>query len=180
VTGRAAGLALAVLLVATTAVAQTKIAVVDVQGALLQTEDGLKAAATLKRYSQSRQADLDKRQNDLIDEQEEIRKQARVLSRRALQRRTEHWQRRMVEVQTKFIEYNKQLQKQQADLMSPIMRKLFQAIRRAANRRGYDVVIDKSAVPYSNTDLDLTDMVVQLYNSGDVGEEEKDEGEKKP
>jgi outer membrane protein len=170
-------LALACFLLVSTAMAQTKIAVVDVQGAILQTEDGLRAAAGLKRYTESRQADLDKRQEDLMKEQDDLRKQARVLSRRSIQRRSEHWQRRMVEVQSKFIEYNKQLQKKQADMMGPLMRKLFRAIRRAAGRRGVDVVIDKAAVPYASSDLDLTDMVVQLYNSGDVGE---DEPEKKP
>jgi outer membrane protein len=160
----------------TTALAETKIAVVDVQGAILQTEDGLKAAASLKRYTESRQADLDKRQEDLLKEQDDLRKQARILSRRAIQRRSEHWQRRMVEVQSKFIEYNKQLQKRQAEFMSPLMNKLFRVIRRAASRKGFDMVVDKAAVPYAASDLDLTDVVVQMYNAGDVGEEE----EKKP
>lgn len=172
----AACLALAVFAVVATAAADTKLAVVDVQGAILQTEDGLRAAASLKRYTESRQADLDDRQEALLKEQDDLRKQARVLSRRAIQRRSEHWQRRMVEVQSKFIEYNKQLQKKQADLMSPLMRKLFGVIRRAASKRGVDVVIDKAAVPYASSDLDLTDMVVQMYNSGEGGDEE----EKKP
>jgi outer membrane protein len=175
-------IALAAFLFVSTAHAQTKIAIVDVQGALLQTEDGLKAAATLKNYTQSRQADLNRRQNDLQMEQDEIRKQARLLSRRAIQRRTEHWQRRMVQVQTKFLEYNKTLQKKQANMMSPIMRKMFQVIKRAANRRGVDIVVDKAAVPYARADLDLTDMVVQIYNSGGGGGDDKsdDKGDKAP
>ena len=85
----------------------------------------------------------------------------------------------MVDVQTKFIEYNKQLQKKQADMMSPMIRKLSGVIRRAASRRGVDIVIDKAAVPYSRADLDLTDMVVQMYNSGGGGDDDDADEKKK-
>jgi outer membrane protein len=162
-------LALSAFLVVGTAAAQTKIAVVDLQSALLQTEDGMQAAATLKNYTTKRQSDLDTRQQELSNEQEDLQKQSRFLSRKAFQRRTEHWQRRMLETQTKFIEYNKQLQKKQSDLMNPIMRKLFKVIRRAASRRGFDIVVDKAVVPYARADLDLTELVVQMYNGGDAG-----------
>lgn len=170
----------AFLLVCTSAAEGTRIAVIDLQGALLQTEDGMSAAATLKNYTQSRQADLDRRQKDLQNEQGELQKQARVLSRRALQRRTEHWQRRMVSVQTKFIEYNKALQKKQAGMMSPIMQKLFRVIGRAATKRGFDIVVDRAAVPYARADLDITDLVVQLYNGGGGGGDEPKGDDKAP
>jgi outer membrane protein len=174
-------LALALFLVVSTAAAETKIAVVDLQSALMQTEDGMRAAATLKNYTASRQADLDKRQEELQKEQDDLRKQSLLLSRRAIQRRTEHWQRRMLEVQSKFIEYNKTLQKKQSGLMDPILKKLFAVVRRAASRRGFDLVVDKAAVPYARSDLDLTDVVVQMYNSGGGGDGEGDDegGDKK-
>jgi len=168
----------AVFFIVTAAAAQAKMAVVDLQGAMIQTEDGLRAAATLRNYTHSRQAELDRRQEDLQREQGDLQKQARLLSRRALQRRTEHWQRRMVSVQTKFIEYNKQLQKKQSDLMRPIIRKMFKVIKRVANREGYDIVVDRAAVPFARSDLDLTDRVVQLYNSGGGGGGDKDEEKK--
>lgn len=158
--------ALGLLALAAPATAQMKLAVVDLQGAMMRTEDGLRAAAALRRFTKNRQSDLDARQERLAREQDELRKQARLLSRKALQRRTEHWQRRMVAVQTKFIEYNKQLKKKQDELMAPIIRKMFAVVRRAASRRGVDMVMDRAAVPYARADLDLTDMVVQMYNSG--------------
>lgn len=171
-------LGVAMFLVVATASAQTKIGVVDLQGALMRTDEGMSAAASLRGYTQSRQQDLDRRQKSLAKEEGELRRQARVLSRGALQRRTEHWQRRMVEVQTKYIEYNKSLQKKQADMMNPITKKLFAAVRKAALRKGFDVVVDRAAVPYARSDLDLTDLVVQIYNGGGGGggDKEKKEG----
>lgn len=170
-------LAFATFLFALTAAAETKIAVVDLQGALMRTDDGMSAAASLRGFTQSRQADLDRNQKQLAKEEGELRKQAMVLSRGALQRRTEHWQRRMVDVQTKYIEYNKALQKKQADMMNPITKKLFAAVRKAALRKGYDIVVDRAAVPYARSDLDLTDMVVQIYNAGGGGGDEAKTGD---
>jgi outer membrane protein len=163
------GLLVASLALVAPAHAQTKVAVIDMQRAVMQTEEGMRAQATLKRMFDSRQRDLDRRQKSLVQERKHLERQARVLSRAAFQRRMEHWQRRMVEVQTKFVDYNKELAKKQSELTDPVIRKLFRTIKRLATRRGFDVVVDKTAVPYARTDLDLTDKVVQMYNSGDSG-----------
>lgn len=160
--------------------ADTKIAVVDMQGAMMQTEDGLRAQATIKKFFDRRQQELDRRQEQLKRERGELERQARVLSRRALQRRMEHWQRRMVEVQTLFVEYNRELQKKQAEMTQPIIRKMFGVVRRIARRRGIDVVVDKTAVPYARPDLNLTDMVVQMYNTGGGGDAEAAPDDAKP
>jgi hypothetical protein len=37
-------------------------------------------------------------------------------------------------------------------------------IRRLATQNGYDLVVDKQAVPYHRSDLDLTDRVIVEYN----------------
>jgi outer membrane protein len=87
--------------------------------------------------------------------------------------------RRMVAVQTKYMEYNKALQKKQADMMNPITQKLFAAVRKVALRKGYDIVVDRAAVPYARSDLDLTDLVVQVYDGGSAGGgDEKKDGDK--
>ncbi len=175
--------ALAVLAFATlplvspsTAAAQSRIAVVDVQTAVMQTEDGIRAQATLKKLFDKSQRDLDAKQEELQRAREDIERQARVLSREALARRTEDWQRRMVELQTVYVDYNKQLQKKQGELTGPILKKMLGIISRLAKKSGYDVIIDRSATPYARQDLDLTEQVVQMYNSGGGGGDAPAEG----
>ena len=63
-------------------------------------------------------------------------------------------------------------------MMNPITQKLFAAVRKVALRKGYDIVVDRAAVPYARSDLDLTDLVVQVYNGGGGGADEKKDGEK--
>ncbi|MFT3769031.1 MAG: OmpH family outer membrane protein [Minicystis sp.] len=165
----------AVSLGARPAAAETKIAVIDVQHAVMATEDGIRAQATLKKVFDKRQADLDAKQTELAKARDDIEKQSRVLSREALQKRMEDWQARMVKLQTDFVEYNKELQKRQAELTSPIIRKMMETIARLAKKNGYEVVLDKQAAPYVRPDLDLTEQVIQLYNTGGGGggDEEK-------
>jgi outer membrane protein len=158
------------------------IAVVDVQTAVMQTEDGIRAQATLKKLFDKRQQELDSKQLELQKTREDIERQSRVLSREALEKRMEDWQRRMVELQTVFVDYNKELQKKQNELTAPILQKMIGIVSRLAKKSGYEVVIDKQAAPYVRADLDLTERVVHMYNSGEGGEAEGDKpkDEKKP
>ena len=93
-----------------------------------------------------------------------------MLSQQALQNRIEKWQREMVQIQTVFVEYNRELQKKQNELTQPIFQKAMGIIRRLATQDGVDVVVDKQAVPYVRSDLDLTDRVITLYNNNAGGE----------
>jgi outer membrane protein len=151
---------------APSAFAQVKFAVVDVQRAVMETEDGLRAQATLKKFFDKRQQELDGKQTELQKQREEIEKQSKVLSQQALQKRMEDWQRQMVELQTVFVEYNKELQKKQGELTQPIYGRIMGLLRRLATQDGYDAILEKQAVPYMRSDLDLTDRVIQMYNGG--------------
>jgi outer membrane protein len=162
------------------AAAQNRIAVVDLQHAVMQTEDGIRAQATLKKLFDKRQQDLDAKQNDLQRAREDIERQSRVLSREALQKRMEDWQRQMVELQTVFVDYNKELQKKQSELTGPIIKKMMGVIGRIANKQGYELIIDKQAAPYVRPDLDLTEQVIQQYNTGSGGEGEAAPADGKP
>jgi outer membrane protein len=167
---RALAVSLVLGLLAPAALAQSlKFAVVDVQRAVMETEDGLRAQATLKKFFDKRQQELDAKQTELQKQREEIEKQSKVLSQQALQKRMEDWQKQMMELQTVFVEYNKELQKKQGELTQPIYGKVVALLRRLATQDGYDAILEKQAVPYMRNDLDLTDRLIQMYNGGGGG-----------
>lgn len=165
----AAALAAVVSLLGTTASAQTKMAVVDVQRAVMQSEDGLRAQATLKKVFDSRQQELNKRQTDLQKQKEEIDKQKTVLSQAALQKKVDDWQKEMLELQQTFVEYNKELEKKQKELTDPIFERVLGAIKRLAGTDGYDLIVDRATVAFARGDLDLTDRVIQISNGSGAG-----------
>lgn len=161
--------ALAGLLSTGMANAQQKVAVVDVQRAVANTEDGLRAQATLKKLFDSRQQELNKKQGEMQRQREDIDKQAKVLSKEALQKRVDDWQKQMLELQAVFVEYNKELEKKQKELTDPVFEKVMAIIKRIATSENIDLVVDKATVAYVRGDLDLTDRCVQMYNSGGGG-----------
>lgn len=157
-------LALACFLFAGVASAE-KVAVVDVQRAVANTEDGLRAQATLKKMFDSRQQELNKKQSDLQRQRDELDKQAKTLPKDALEKRVNDWQKQMMELQAIFVEYNRELEKKQKELTDPVYEKVLQIIKRLATNEKIDVVVDKMTVAYVRPELDLTDRCIQLYNS---------------
>jgi outer membrane protein len=164
-----AALAIFVSLFGKTAAADMKVAVVDVQRAVMQSEDGLRAQATLKKMFDSRQQEINKKQTELQKQKEDIDKQSRVLSQQALQKKVDDWQKQMVELQQTFVEYNKELEKKQKELTDPIFERVIGAIKRVAGTEGYDLIVDRATVAFSRSDLDLTDRVIQLANGSGGG-----------
>jgi outer membrane protein len=158
-----------VSLFGSSASAQMKMGVVDVQRAVMQSEDGLRAQATLKKVFDSRQQELNKRQTDLQKQKEEIDRQKTVLSAQALQKKIDDWQKEMVELQTTFVEYNKELEKKQKELTDPIFERVLGSIKRLAGQDSYDLIVDRATVAFARGDLDLTDRVIQLSNGGGGG-----------
>jgi outer membrane protein len=150
--------------------APMKVAVVDVQRAVMQTEDGLRAQATLKKLFDSRQQELNKKQTDLQKQKDELEKQQKVMSKEAFQKRAEEWQKQMMDLQQIFLEYNKELEKKQKELTDPVFEKVMAIVKRMAARDGYDLIVDKQTVAFFRADLDLTDQLIQMYNSGGGGE----------
>lgn len=154
------------LTLGSTALAEMRIAVVDTQRAMMETEDGLRMQATLKKIFEAKQRELNSKQQELETERADIEKQKGVLSAEALQRRAEAWQQEMVALQQLFVQFNQELQAKQNELTKPIYEKTLGLIRRLATQEGYDMIVDHQAVPYVRSDLEVTDRVITMYNSG--------------
>lgn len=144
--------------------ASSKIGIVDTQRVVMESEDGMRMRATLKKVFDERQLDLDKKQNDLQKERETLEKQRGVLKPEQLAERAERWQMEVARVQQMFVEYNQELQKKQNELMQPILNRTLQVVQKLATQDGFVMVIDKQAVPYARADLDLTDRVIAAQN----------------
>src|SRR4051812_5110978 len=103
---RAAALAAAasggLLLAAAPAAAQSKFAVIDVRRAVLETEQGLRVQATLKKLFDNRQVELDAKQRQLQTDKETLEKEAQSgkTGKEALQKKYETLQRQAAELQT--------------------------------------------------------------------------------
>src|SRR5258708_1556887 len=90
---------------ATRLYAQMRIAVVDMQRALLETDQGRHAKTQLKTLFQSRQEELNRRQGALKQMRDDLEAHQRTLSQEEMARRAQDYQRQFVDLQQNFLEY---------------------------------------------------------------------------
>jgi len=150
---------------------QTKIAVIDVRRAVLETEQGLRVQATLKKLFDSRQVELENKQRQLQQDKEALNKEAQggKTSKEVLQKKYENLVRQEAEFQNSTLEAQREMQRKESEMTTPILQGVLEAVKRIAAQDGYEMVLEKSAVPYFRGDLELTDRVIQMYNSGQPG-----------
>jgi outer membrane protein len=149
--------------------AQVRIAVVDMQRALNETEDGRRAKAQLKRLFKRRQQALDTRQNELKKMKEDIERQRDVLSQDALAKRVEEYQKAFVELQTTYVEYQRELAQKEAQLTKGILERMSNILRRIGQAEGYTLIVERNegGVMWVPNNLDVTDDLIQRYNRGE-------------
>ncbi|MCB9591194.1 MAG: OmpH family outer membrane protein [Sandaracinaceae bacterium] len=147
----------------------TRIAVVDLQRALNETEDGRTAKRRLKALFNRRQQALDKRQTELKALKTEIEAQQKVLSREALQKRVEEYQKAFVELQSTYVEYQRELAAKEAQLTREIIARMERILRRIGQAEGYALIVERNegGVVWVPSNLDVTDLVIQRYNAGE-------------
>lgn len=159
----------------------TRIAVVDLQRALNETEDGRRAKRRLKALFNRRQKVLDKRQTELKALKAEIERQEKVLSREALQKRVEEYQKAFIELQSTYVEYQRELAQKEAALTREIIARMERILRRIGQSEGYTLIVERNegGVVWVPSNLDVTDLVIQQYNQGGGRESGGRRGSKK-
>lgn len=150
-----------------TAVAQIRVATVDLHRAIMETEDGRRARRRLEGEFANRQRELDGAQEELRRMQSELETQRNVLSRQALEQRMEAYQSRVIEVQRQFVEYQQELAQHEAEITRTIVERMQVILREIGQAEGYTLILDTSggAVVFSQESLDLTATLIQRYNA---------------
>lgn len=149
--------------------AQAKIAVVDLQRAINETEEGRKAKENLKKLFESRQQGLDKKQEELKKLKDEIESQKSVLARDVLEKKVESYQKQLVELQQVYVDYQRELAEKEGELTKVIIERMEKILRRIGQSEGYSLIVERNeaGVIFAPSNLDLTDVVIQRYNAGE-------------
>lgn len=160
-------LALAALLLAAPAAAETKIGYVDFQRALNEVDEGKAAQGTLKKDFEEKQKQLDRDKIDLDRMQAEFEKQAAVLSEEARRDKAIEIQKRMAEAQGKLLGFQKELADRERIATRAIFDKMVAITREIADAEGVTMVFEKNdaGIVVAPASLDLTNELVRKYNA---------------
>jgi outer membrane protein len=148
--------------------ASSKIAVIDLRRAVIETEEGLRVQSKLRKLAETRQGDIEAKYRQLQADKEAFDKAAQKPNpdKAALQKMAEKLQALNDEFQRLQMEAQRDMQRKQDEMTGPILAGIIEAVKRIAAQDGFEMVLEKNAVPYFRADLDLTDRAIQMYNGG--------------
>lgn len=160
----------AVLGVAGAVTAQTpgKVGVISVQGAIVGTKDGQKAAGELETKFAPKRKDIEGRQNEVNQLEEQMRKGGNLLSEdkrgqltRDIDEKKKRLNRDMQDAQEEF-------EGEQQRLLQGLGQRMMAVIEKYAKDNGYTMVLDVSnpqtPVLYASSAIDITQDVISLYD----------------
>jgi len=156
-----------------------KLAYVDVQRAIQETDEGKAARNRLKSEFDQRRSQIDKKSADLEKMQQEYEKQAPVLSDDAKRKKQEEFQKALIDARKSAGDLQEDMNRQEQAAMGNILQRLQQVVAEIAERESLSFVMDKGMLLYAPAAADITNEVVRRYNDK-FGAGEKPAGKAPP
>ncbi len=147
--------------------ADDKMAFVDLQRALEETNDGKAAKARLKSDFDQKQKELDAKQEELKKMKEDFDKKSALMKDDVKQKMQQDMQQRLMQLQETYARLQGDLQKREAEATRGILAKLASVVQKIAEREHFVMVLERSSsVVYGQPSLDITNEVIRDYNNG--------------
>lgn len=144
-----------------------RIGVVDPQKVLEETDAGKRAKDSLTNFMKNRQSLIELEEKELKRMEEDIVKQASILSASARREREEQFRRRAIEFQQKANELNREIQEKQKEVLEAFREKVERVVAKVAQQMGLLVVMEKGRggpTVYHDTALDISTQVIEEFN----------------
>jgi len=142
--------------------AQIKLAVINSQKAILETEEIKKAQLELTAKYKPRQDQLEKLQKDLQDIQNQL--QGGKLNQLGEQELTAQGQRKQRELQRLQQDLQEDADKDRNEILQRAGTRMQEVVKKLADEKGLDIVVDSANTLFFKTSLDLTPDAVAGYN----------------
>ncbi len=147
-----------------------RFAVLDTRHVILNSEEGLRVQANLRKLTESKQAELAQKDRELTEEQEKLRQEEKTKgSSPGLDKRKGDWRQKVAALQQAQLDFQRDMLQKEGELTKPMVQKIGNIVKNIAQQESYDLVVDKNAVVFFRNDLDITERVLTLYNQGTAG-----------
>lgn len=142
--------------------AQIKVAVVNSQQALLDSDELKKASAELEKKYKPKQDELQKLQNELQGIEQQI--SSGKLNERAIAELQVQGQRKQRDAQRISDDTQQEFDRDRQEVVGKSAQKMQDVIKKLSEERGLDLVLDAAQALSFKTALDITKDVVAAYN----------------
>ncbi|MGA2212576.1 MAG: OmpH family outer membrane protein [Bryobacteraceae bacterium] len=148
--------------------AQSKVAAINIQAAIVGTRDGQKAAAELNAKMQPKKRELEQRQNDINSLQDQLNKGQNTMSEAAKADLYKNIEAKKKTLQREVEDAQADLEADQNKLMQQLGQKIVAVIERYARDNGFTMVVDvgnpNTPVIYASPSVEITKEVIELYD----------------
>jgi outer membrane protein len=154
------------MFLASGAFAKVAVGKVDVQKVLVTVAQGQSVRDQLKKSFDEKQKVLKEEEDKIRKLQDDYQKKASVLNDKEKSKKEKEIQDRIVAIQQKTANYQKEIQEMENKLKMPLLEKIKAIVDDVAKNAEIDLVYEAATSPiiYAKEEKDLTDEVVKLYN----------------
>jgi outer membrane protein len=144
--------------------AQTKVAVINLQRAVLESAEIKKASTELETKYRPRQQEMEKLQKDLQSIQQNLQTNAGKLTAQAEADLTAQGQRKQRELQRIGEDLQQDVDRERNDILGRSSQKMQEIVKKLAEEKGFDMVVDVSNTIYFKPALEITTEAVAAYD----------------
>lgn len=159
---------LALAIAATARAQQGKFAVINIQGAIISTKDGQKAAAELNAKTAPKKKELEQKQNEINGMQDQLNKGSNTLSESAKNDLYKNIEAKKKSLQREVEDAQSDLEADQQKLLQQLGQKILAVIEKYSRDNGITMVVDVSSpqtpVLYASPSIDITKEIIELYD----------------
>lgn len=144
-----------------------ELAFVDMQAAILKTEEGREAKVRIEKEAQSKREELVSQQEELNKMGQEFQAQQSVLSSASQLEKQREIQMKIQNLRNSQLMFEQEVRRKEMEETQKIIENLQKIIDEVAKKKGYDLVFERGsgALLYASTIDDITTDVVDIYNS---------------
>ena len=140
----------------TGAVPAPKIGVIDLDSTLSTTPAGKRANDAFEKTRKGKQAELDKKQEELKKADADLDKQKTVLKPDVYQSKRAELEKKFVELQQIYVKLERDLAGERTKLIQDLLKQASPKIEALAKAEGVNIIVDHEAVVWADKSVDLT------------------------
>jgi len=146
----------------------TKVAIINIQGAIVATKDGNKAREAMNAKFGPRAKDMEGRNAEIQKLRETFNKGANTMAPDAREKLSRDIDDKQKKLQYDSEDLNTEMEQEQGKLVNEIGQRMIQVIDEYAKGQGFAVVLDvstqQSPVLWAANGIDITQQIVDLYD----------------
>jgi len=162
------GLVLVFLLASSTwAAAQerVKIGFIDVQRAISESQAGKLAKDRFQAQVKKAEGDMAKEKQEIERLKGDLDKKGPLMKEEERRNLEADLQKRYVTYQRNAGDYQQELRQKESDMMADILKELEKIVNEVGKAEKFTLILERSQILYSDQGIDITNKVIELYNS---------------